>query len=89
MGITREAAIQISKGLAIPLNFNVVSLKKIEASLEIFAMSTAGGAIFITKFGGENIGDGSFGDIIRKIHKIYWGKRLDRCWICSLDDLLF
>jgi hypothetical protein len=88
MGITREDAIQISKGLAIPLNFNVVSLKKIEASSEIFAMSTAGGAIFITKFGGENIGDGSFGEIIGKIHKIYRGKRLDSCWIYYFNDWL-
>jgi branched-chain amino acid aminotransferase len=87
-GITRNAVINIAKALSIPVNFCSIPLKKFQASLEVFATSTAGGVMPITKVNGKKIGDGKFGEVTRKIYEIYWEKHKDPNWSCSVDELL-
>ena len=46
----------------------------LKSSDELFATSTAGGVMPITKVSGKKIGSGKVGNITRQIHKLYWEK---------------
>ena len=87
-GVTRGAVIKIANELKIPVNFSSVSLNKFKSSLEIFATSTAGGIMPITKVNGKKIGNGRFGIFTKKIHSLYWDKHIDPSWSNSLEEIL-
>ena len=74
-GITRGAIIDISK-------------EKLMSSSEIFATSTAGVIMPITKIDGKKIGLGNFGETTRKLYKIYWEKHFDLDWSLSVEEIL-
>ena len=59
-----------------------------KSSEELFATSTAGGVMPITKVSGENINQGNVGNVTRKIHKLYWDKHSDPDWSTSINDIL-
>lgn len=87
-GITRNAVIKLAKELNVSVNFSSISLKKAESSLEVFATSTAGGIMPVTKINGRKIGSGNFGVFTKKIHALYWKKHFDPYWSCSVKNLL-
>jgi branched-chain amino acid aminotransferase len=60
----------------------------LKSSKELFATSTAGGVMPITKVSGENIKQGTVGDVTRNIHKLYWDKHSDPAWSTSVKDIL-
>ena len=88
-GITRWAIIEIAKELNIPVVLKSISREDFKTSTEIFATSTAGGVMPITKVDGKKIKNGKFGKTTRVIYEIYWDKHKDPSWSCSVDDLLF
>ena len=63
-------------------------LEKLKKSNEVFATSTAGGIMPITKINGQPIVQGEPGEITRKLHKTYWEKHSDSSWSESIEDLL-
>ena len=71
-----------------PFQLRPISLETLKSSNEVFATSTAGGIMPITKINGQLIGQGSPGEITRKLHKAYWGKHSDPSWSVSKEDLL-
>ena len=77
LGVTRGVVIEIAKELKIPININPISFEKIISSEEIFATSTAGGIMPITKINGRFVGGGCLGKTTKKIYKIYWDKHID------------
>ena len=87
-GITRKTVFDLSDELGINISKESISIKKLKTAKELFATSTAGGIMPITKISGQNIGLGKVGDITRKIHKLYWQKHLDPNWITSVNDIL-
>ena len=87
-GITRKTVFDLSDELGINISKKSISIKKLKTAKELFATSTAGGIMPITKISGQNIGLGKVGDITRKIHKLYWQKHLDPNWITSVNDIL-
>jgi branched-chain amino acid aminotransferase len=87
-GITRQAAINLAKELGLEVNAKPISIEMLKSSDELFATSTAGGVMPITKVSGKKIGTGKVGDITRKIHKIYWEKHSDPDWTLSVENLL-
>ena len=87
-GITRGAVIDIAKELDIPVKLESISIKKLMSSSEIFATSTAGGIMPITKIDGKKIGLGNFGETTRKLYKIYWEKHFSPDWSLSVDEIL-
>ena len=70
------------------MNVKPISIEMLKSSDELFATSTAGGVMTITKVSGKKIGTGKVGDITRKIHKIYWRKHSDPDWTLSVENLL-
>ncbi len=87
-GITRQTVINLAKELKIPININPISINKLKSSEEVFATSTAGGVMPITKISGKPIGLGTPGKITREIHKVYWNKHSDPGWSLSLEDII-
>jgi branched-chain amino acid aminotransferase len=87
-GITRQTVIDLAKELNIKVNKKPITIKMLKSSEELFATSTAGGVMPITKISGKNINKGTVGDITRKIHKLYWDKHSDPDWSTSINDIL-
>ena len=87
-GITRQTVLDLAKELNVPFQLRPISLETLKISNEVFATSTAGGIMPITKINGLPIGRGTPGEITRKLHKTYWDKHSDPAWSVSKDDLL-
>ena len=87
-GITRQTVINLSKELELEVNAKPISIEMLKSSDELFATSTAGGVMPITKVSGKKIGSGKVGNITRQIHKLYWEKHSDPDWTLSVEDLL-
>ena len=87
-GITRQTVLDLAKELKVPFQLRTISLETLKSSNEVFATSTAGGIMPITKINGLPIGRGTPGEITRKLHKTYWDKHSDPEWSVSKDDLL-
>ena len=87
-GITRQTVLDLAKELNVPFQLRPISLETLKISNEVFATSTAGGIMPITKINGLPIGRGAPGEITRKLHKTYWDKHSDPEWSVSKDDLL-
>ena len=87
-GITRQTVLDLAKELNVPFQLRPISLETLKSSNEVFATSTAGGIMPITKINGLPIGRGATGAITRKLHKTYWDKHSDPAWSVSKDYLL-
>ena len=87
-GITRQTVINLAKELDLSINIKSISIEKLKSSDELFATSTAGGIMPITKINGKPVGSGVPGKITRKLHKTYWHKHSDPDWSLSVDDIL-
>ncbi|MGE4576399.1 MAG: aminotransferase class IV [Candidatus Pseudothioglobus sp.] len=87
-GITRQTVLDLAKELNLPFQLSSISLEKLKSANEVFATSTAGGIMPITKINGQLIGQGAPGEITRKLHKAYWDKHSDPYWSVSKEDLL-
>ena len=87
-GITRQSVFDLSKELNLPIVKKVITVEELQTANELFASSTAGGIMPITKVSGIQIGNGSVGDITRQLHKLYWAKHTDENWSTSITDIL-
>ena len=87
-GITRQTVIDLAKELDQSINIKPISIEKLKSSDELFATSTAGGIMPITKINGKAVGSGAPGKITRELHKIYWNKHSDPDWSLSVEDIL-
>jgi len=87
-GVTRQTVFDLAKELNIPIAKKTISIEQLKNANELFATSTAGGIMPITKVNGELIGDGKIGGNTRKLHKIYWEKHSDSSWSISINEIL-
>ena len=87
-GITRQTVFDLAKELNIPISKNPISTEKLQNAKELFATSTAGGIMPITKINSEVIANGKVGIFTRKLSKLYWEKHNDTNWSTSIRDIL-
>ena len=87
-GITRQSVFDLAKELHLPITKKSISVEELYNSEELFATSTAGGIMPITKVSGKEIGKGSVGNLTRQLHKLYWEKHSDDSWSTSISDIL-
>ena len=87
-GITRQTVIDLAKEINLSFHLRSISLEMLKNSDEVFATSTAGGIMPITKINGHQIGIGAPGKITRRLHKSYWDKHSDSKWTESVNDLV-
>lgn len=87
-GVTRRSAIALAEALQIPLVERPVSKAELRAADEVFATSTAGGIMPITRVDGVSIGTGTMGDVTRRLVDLYWEKHSDPDWSTAVSDIL-
>ena len=87
-GITRQSVFDLAKELNLPIMTKSISVKELYSAEELFATSTAGGIMPITRVSGQEIGKGSVGSLTRQLHKLYWEKHSDDSWSTSITDIL-
>jgi len=87
-GITRQTVFDLAQELNIPISKKSISIEQLKNANELFATSTAGGIMPITKVNGELIADGKVGENTRTLHKKYWDKHNDSGWSVSIDEIL-
>ena len=87
-GITRQSVFDLAKELHLPIRKKSISVEELYNAEELFATSTAGGIMPITKVSGKEIGKGSVGNLTRQLHKLYWEKHSDDSWSTSISDIL-
>lgn len=87
-GITRQSVFDLAKELNLPITKKPISVEELYNAEELFATSTAGGIMPITKVSGKEIGKGSVGNLTRQLHKLYWQKHSDDSWSTSISDIL-
>ena len=63
---------ELANALNIPVNIGPLSQQHLSGCFEVFATSTAGGIMPITRIDGINIGDGKLGKVTKKIYNKYW-----------------
>ena len=87
-GITRQSIFDLAKELYLPIIKKSISVDELYSAKELFATSTAGGIMPITRVSGQEIGKGSVGSLTRQLHKLYWEKHSDESWSTSITDIL-
>ena len=87
-GITRQSIFDLAKELNLPIMKKSISVEELYNAKELFATSTAGGIMPITRVSGKEIGKGSVGNLTRQLHKLYWEKHSDDSWSTSISDIL-
>ena len=87
-GITRQSVFDLAKELHLPIMKKSISVEELYNAEELFATSTAGGIMPITRVSGKEIGKGSVGNLTRQLHKLYWEKHNDDSWSTSISDIL-
>ena len=87
-GISRQSVFDLAKELNLPIMKKSISVEELYNAEELFATSTAGGIMPITKVSGKEIGKGSVGNLTRQLHKLYWEKHSDDSWSTSISDIL-
>ena len=87
-GITRQSIFDLAKELHLPIMKKSISVDELYNAKELFATSTAGGIMPITRVSGQEIGKGSVGSLTRQLHKLYWEKHSDDSWSTSISDIL-
>tara|TARA_B100000579_G_scaffold73669_1_gene56599 strand:- start:123 stop:1031 length:909 start_codon:yes stop_codon:yes gene_type:complete len=87
-GITRQSVFDLAEELHAPIMKKSISVEELYNAEELFATSTAGGIMPITKVNGKQIGKGSVGNLTRQLHKLYWQKHSDDSWSTSISDIL-
>ena len=87
-GITRQSIFDLAKELNLPIMKKSISVEELYNAKELFATSTAGGIMPITRVSGQEIGKGIVGNLTRQLHKLYWEKHSDDSWSTSISDIL-
>ena len=87
-GITRQSVFDLAKELHLPITKKSISVEELYNAEELFATSTAGGIMPITRVSGKEIGKGRVGNLTRQLHKLYWQKHSDDSWSTSISDIL-
>jgi len=87
-GITRQTVFDLANELNLTISKQFISVKDLQSASEIFATSTAGGIMPITKVNGNQVSNGKVGNITRQLHELYWKKHTDEKWSESLKSIL-
>ena len=85
-GVTRQSAIELAAELHIPADQRGVTVEDALQADEIFATSTAGGIMAVTRLNAKPVGDGRMGPITRALTEAYWAKHTDPDWSVAVED---
>ncbi|MEM9602885.1 MAG: aminotransferase class IV [Pseudomonadota bacterium] len=84
-GVTRRTAIEIAAALGHPLVEAPLSPAQVHAADEVFATSTAGGIMPITRVDRHAVGNGAIGPITRALQARYWSLHGEPAYTTAVD----
>ena len=87
-GVTRRSAIEIASELNLIVEERPVSADEAIAADEVFATSTAGGILPITRINNLPVADGKAGPITKRFTDAYWDKHVDPDWSIGVSEIL-
>ena len=87
-GVTRLSAIELADELGLALEERAVTAEEARAADEVFATSTAGGIMPVTRLDGAAVGSGRMGPVTRQLIDAYWQKHSDPDWSVAVPDVL-
>lgn len=71
-GITRRTILELAAAEELETRETQVSEQDVRRATELFATSTAGGVMPITRLDGQPVGDGTVGTVTRRLRDLYW-----------------
>ena len=71
-GITRRTAIELGEEIGVQTAIRTIHADELRDADELFATSTAGGIMPITRLDGVPVGDGELGPITARLRDAYW-----------------
>jgi len=84
-GITRKTAIELARDSNIETVVTTVPVEALRGAEEIFATSTAGGIVPVTRLDGRPVGDGSLGPVTTRLRNAYWRAHSDPRYSAAVD----
>lgn len=84
-GVTRRSVIDLAAENDIPCHEVPLDERTLREADEIFATSTAGGIMPVTRLDGEPVSGGRPGTLTRSIRKLYWDAHTDPRWTLPVD----
>lgn len=86
-GVTRRTAIDLAAEHQMHVAERPVSAAEARGADEVFATSTAGGIMPVTRIDGSTVGGGGMGPVTRRLIEAYWQKHTEPGWSTPVDDL--
>lgn len=84
-GITRQTILELAEQEGILIAIEPVQADALQRANELFATSTAGGVMPITKLDGQPVGGGSVGPVTRRLRDLYWAAHDDPRFAMPVD----
>jgi len=84
-GITRRTVIEIATAYGYEVMQHSLSADKARTADELFATSTAGGVMPVTKIDGRKIGSGAPGPVTRELQEGYWAAHEDPHYTLKIE----
>lgn len=86
-GITRLTAIELLRELGVEAEQRPLGEGELRGADEVFATSTAGGVIPVTRIDDQPVGDGAMGALTRQLVERYWQAHTRPEWTTEVDDI--
>ncbi len=87
-GITRRSAIEIAGEHNLIVEERTISVDEILNAEEVFATSTAGGIMPVTRINNTPVADGKTGKLTNLLIDTYWQKHTDPAWSIGVSEVL-
>jgi branched-chain amino acid aminotransferase len=84
-GITRRSVLELARSGGLKAEERTVSAEEVRRADEVFATSTAGGVMPITRVDAVPVGDGKPGPVTLELHQRYWAAHSDPAWSEAVD----
>lgn len=87
-GVTRQSVIELAAEQQIAVSLRPVTPAEGRNAEEMFASSTAGGIMPITRVDGMPVAKGKMGPITQSLIEAYWLKHTDDSWSIAVRDIV-
>jgi branched-chain amino acid aminotransferase len=86
-GVTRLAAMELLDEMHVPVEARLVTLDELHGADEVFATSTAGGVMPVTRIGATVVGTGLMGSLTARLVDAYWQAHAREGWSVAVSDV--
>ena len=87
-GVTRGAISELCEVEGIPFELRQIHPNELNDADEVFASSTAGGVMPVTRISNREVSDGQVGPLTRRLQFCYWEKRKQGWYGTHTNDIL-